>query len=153
MLRVAAKLGNVIAHPLERFHLVPETVVGRRVAADIGQEAVQANAVVEVDDHHAALGRLDESRPVIVGIGVGIEAAALYEEEDGQLGRRSGVGRPVDVQEQAVFGLRGKGGLYSFGIGAEADLAVLQDVNSLQLGQGKGCKLGVPCRLVGHRSS
>ena len=107
LVRIAAELGDVRAHPLERGDLVHDPVIARMAALLAAQrrmreEAERADPIVEVDEHGAGLGH---RLAVVVRHAGGADrvAAAVKEHDHGQL--RAGpcrCGRP-QVQIEAIL--------------------------------------------------
>src|SRR3569833_495612 len=88
---------NVLLDPLQALDLVLETVVQAPVVHNLSalQETERANSVVDLDDHDAT--ERSQLAAVEVGIGVGLEAAALDEVQNRQFRLRRSVGRSKDV--------------------------------------------------------
>lgn len=76
--------------------------------AAVREKAKSANAVVESDNDNAVVGGAHEACAIVVGVGVGVEAAALDEDKYGQPRGRRSVRRSVDIEEEAVLRVRGK---------------------------------------------
>ncbi len=98
-------LADVFLHPLQELPLIQEASIQRTVLANLGagQEAEDADAVVEVDKDDVAAALLDHLGPVEVAIIVAGVAAALDKEPDWELGRGGGIGGLEDVDKEAVF--------------------------------------------------
>ena len=106
--RIAAERGDVALHPAQRRDLVEQAVVAgdvpRRLRAQRGMREIaeHAEAIVDRDDDHAALG---EARAVVQRLAAGArdERAAVDPDEHRRLARLGG--RP-DVERQAVLAHR-----------------------------------------------
>ena len=84
---IAAEVVNVLLNPVQSRTLVFEAIVHTTPSSHFssGKESVWTNAVIEVDNDNVHVTCLDETRAVVVGIAVSVEAATLDEEEHGQL--------------------------------------------------------------------
>ena len=108
VVRIAAELGDVLLDPLQALDHVQDTVVaGHAVRAfgrqlGMGQEAEDAEAVVDGHEHHAVVGEL-----LTVELGLGAPAfavaAAMNPVRDREFLAGLAGGRRPDVQVQAVF--------------------------------------------------
>lgn len=104
---VAAKVGNVLPHPVEQQPLVPQAQVQRALALGDGRagEAQGADAVVEVDGDDGGLGPAHEAAHVALGAQAAVEGAAVHVDHDGHPGAAGLVrqGRAVHVEVEAVL--------------------------------------------------
>ena len=102
---ISAKEADVLLDPLQGFPLVSKAVVGCTTSEDLrtGQESVGTYSVVEGDNDNVQLAGCDQAAPVVVGVGIYVEPAALNKEEDWQLRVWRRRGRGVNIQKQAIL--------------------------------------------------
>lgn len=96
----------MLLHPLQDLDLVLQAIVHASSLQHLGsrEEPVRTDPVVEGDHHHGHIGRFDQSCSIVVGAGVGIEAASLNPNENGQ--PRSSFHRAgsVYIEEETILG-------------------------------------------------
>ena len=143
VVRVAAERRDVVLHPGEGGNGVEERLVAGRFAARllgefrVREEAECAEAIVEVDEHHALLRQVLAVVVRAVAASLGVGAAVDPDHDRPPLVRAVGV-RP-DVQEQAVLaGLRRIGK-----VGGDIDRPPLRR-GPLQAGAGELLRLADP---------
>ena len=113
--RVAAEGRDIGLDPVQGGQVVHHPVVGQRagglfgVERRVGEEAQGAQAIVDRDQHHAALGEvgsvIDRQGPGAAG-----EGAAVDPDHHGPFLAGLEVGGRPDVEGEAVLGLVGPGG-------------------------------------------
>ena len=64
---------------------------------------MRANAIIESNHHNVHISRSNQSRPVIIWRGEGIEAASLDPDENRQLGSVPFLDWGIDIREKTVF--------------------------------------------------
>jgi hypothetical protein len=106
MFRITSELANVLLHPLQSFDLIFETIVGASAFDNLVgcEESIRSNAVVEVYNDNIVVACLNQTGPVVVGVGVCVESTTLDEKVDGERVVRSGIRGSKDVYEKTILG-------------------------------------------------
>ena len=93
----------MLLSPLHSLNYVLEAVIHAPIDHNLStvEETEWSNTVVDL--HHDNVSKVGDIAAVEVGIGVGVEPAALDEVQDREPGLCGGVGRGEDVREEAVL--------------------------------------------------
>lgn len=98
-------------------------LVGNNLLAS--KEAIGPYTVVEIDHDHAVVGSCNEVCTIVVCIAVGIEAAALDEDVDGEFAVACRFRRRKHVDKQAILGMVSTELGIKLGSGADAERSKL----------------------------
>lgn len=86
---VLACLADILLDPLKSFDLIFQAIVQTPFRLNLlaRQESIRPDSVVEGDDNDVLSRSLDQTCPVVIGVGVGIEPSTLDPEVDWQARR------------------------------------------------------------------